>query len=228
MTADQKEGMVSIIGSAYFQPISDLLEKLFQRPAGQNLNPVQVGSMENGYSVSICVLAVLCLESYLMRVRYINRKHPSSQKKNVLDFLEDLYPSFPSLEALTETFVLRDLLAHNHLWVIEFLWDEESGMKLLGAMKDSVSGDRKYKEHVDIVNRKTKLLELNVLPTRVSRKDVGKVLRTIWDALIYIEKQNRNQCYISHLAARFQGKHIRFGELISDIHKECMSTYQST
>jgi len=163
-----------------------------------------------------------------MRVRYINRNHPSSQTTNVLEFLKSLYPAFPDFDCLVETFILRDLLAHNHLWVIEFLWDDEIGMKLLDAKKHSLSGNRKYKDHVDIGNRKTKQLGLNVFPTRVNRMDVGKVLKTIWDALIYLEGKNRNQCYVSHLPVQFEGKPAKFGELISNIYERFVPTPQSS
>lgn len=223
MCATQKEKMVTIIGGAYFQPIADLLEKLARCLPKAALNEVQVNTRENGYSVSICVLSVLCLESYSMRVRHINRNRPFSQTRNVLKFLKSLYPTFPNFGALAETFILRDLLAHNHLWVIEFLWDDDVGMKLLDAQKDSLRVDHKYKDHVDIGNRKTKQLGLNVFPTRVNRVDVGKVLKTIWDALIYLERQNRNQCYVSHLQVLFEEKHVNFGKLISNTYGKFVS-----
>ena len=35
-----------------------------------------------------------------------------------LDFLRELYPQFPNIDEVTEAFVLRDIMAHNHLWEI--------------------------------------------------------------------------------------------------------------
>jgi hypothetical protein len=58
---------VTIIGAAFFQPIADLIFLLKVLPEG--VNEIQVGSRQNGYSCSICVLAVIALESYVMRTR---------------------------------------------------------------------------------------------------------------------------------------------------------------
>ena len=68
----REDQLVAITGSAYFQPIADLLDKLLSLP-NQDPNEVKVSNREVGYSVSVIALLVVLLESYAMRARYINR-----------------------------------------------------------------------------------------------------------------------------------------------------------
>jgi hypothetical protein len=63
------DDLVTIVGSSYLEPISVLLENLYLHNKG-NKNPVQAGYYVNGFPSSICILSVILLESYVMRVRY--------------------------------------------------------------------------------------------------------------------------------------------------------------
>ena len=211
---DRADKLVSIIGSAYLQPIADLLRRLFQLPRLQ-VNQVQTSVNENGYSASLCVISVLCFESYTMRVRYLNRSPSIAGEKAPLIFLRKLYPNFPDFDKLEEVFVLRDLITHNHLWHIDYLRNEIEVMKILRAIRDPISGDKKYKRCIDSVNYKTKILELNIFPIRVNRIDVSKVLKTIWNALLFLESKNMQQCYVSQQTVWFEKKIINFGKLVS-------------
>jgi hypothetical protein len=215
MSKPPDDKLVSIVGQSYFQPIATLLEKLAStsRPEA---NDVKTSSRENGFACAVCLLAVVCFESCAMRSRYVNRSAPAAQKRNCLDFLRDLYPQFPNIEHLTEAFVLRDIIAHNHLWEIGFSWGEEPNlpMTLTSASKDPISGDNKYALHVDGPTRKTKLLHLNAVPINVDRSDVSKLLNVVWNALLFLEGQDRGQCYVSHLTVLYAGKLMRFGEVV--------------
>ena len=87
--SEGKDQLISIVGTAYFQPIADLLNHLMSYPYSEP-NDVQTGRRENGYSASICILAVVCFESFLMRVRYKNKSHPAS-KKNIRWIFSSLF-----------------------------------------------------------------------------------------------------------------------------------------
>jgi len=156
------------------------------------------------------------LESYVMRVRYINRDRFPIKRIPVADYLPQLYPDYQRSNELTEIFVVRDVIAHNHLWEIDFAWSEESVMTLLQAEKESTAGDEKYKK---VVNKqlRTNALDLNILPTKVDRTDVFKVFDIVWETLIFLESKNRNQCYVSHLYVRFNGQTKLFGELRDEL-----------
>lgn len=131
--------MVTIIGSAYFQPIADLLDKLLSLP-NQDPNEVKVSNREVGYSVSVIALLVVLLESYAMRVRYINRTTVPIKRISVPLYLKSLYSDFDMTDEVTEVFVVRDVIVHNHSWEIDFTFEDESVMKLLKAEKEASSG----------------------------------------------------------------------------------------
>ena len=212
---ESPDQLVTIVGSSYFQPISDLLSRLMgqQKPGS---NEVQTSSHENGYCASLVLPLVTMLESYVMRVRYINRDRFPIKRIPVADYLPQLYPDYQRSNELTEIFVVRDVIAHNHLWEIDFAWSEESVMTLLQAEKESTAGDEKYKK---VVNKqlRTNALDLNILPTKVDRTDVFKVFDIVWETLIFLESKNRNQCYVSHLYVRFNGQTKLFGELRDEL-----------
>lgn len=209
---ESPDQLVTIVGSSYFQPITDLLSHLMeeQKPASSE---VQTSSHENGYCTSLVLLLVTMLESYVMRVRYINRGSFPIERTPAIKYLRQIYPDYQRSNELIEIFVVRDVIAHNHLWEIDFTWSEESVMSLLQADKESTSGDTKYENVVNKQSRRTSTLDLNILPTKVDRTDVFKVFDIVWETLIFLESKNRNQCYVSHLYVRLNGHRKLFGEL---------------
>lgn len=214
--SEGRDQLISIVGTAYFQPIADLLNQLMSHPYGEP-NDIQTGRKENGYSSSICILSVVCFESFLMRVRYINRAHQVSKTKNPLDFLKPPYSDFQFFNELVETYVLRDVLVHSHLWQVDYSWNDESPMNLINAVRDSISGDKKYKNCVDPQKLETKLLRLNILPVRVNRQDVSKVLSTVWNGLLFLESKSREQCYVSDQYIKRNNQMVKFAELVSEL-----------
>jgi hypothetical protein len=86
---------------------------------------------------------------------------------------------------------------------------------LKSASKDRISGDNKYSLHVDLSTHKTKLLQLNAVPIKIDRSDASKLLKVVWNALLFLEDQDRNQCYVSHLSVSFAGKLMLFGHVVN-------------
>ena len=208
-----KDDLVTIVGSSYFEPISVLLEELEKHDKGQS-NEVQSGYYVNGFSSSICILSVVCLESYAMRVRYINKATQKDiDKTPVPVYLKKLYPDFPYDQELKEVHIVRDVLAHNHLWEVSFSWDEKKGMVHNYSNKRS-SGDNKYKQYVDGSRNITSKLGLNVSPIKIGVSDARSVVQTVWKILLFLERKNRNQCYVSHLSVKHKQKMMKFGEVI--------------
>jgi len=212
----KKRKQVSIIGEGYFQPIANLIEHWLKFPR-RKPNAVQSGYYESGYAASVILLLVAMFESYIVRVRYVNRHKIPKNINRALDVLNHLYPQIRNTKALTEIYVIRDALIHNHLWEIEYSWGGNPPMKLHGAEKDSGSGDRKFINRVNTKTRRTKALKLSVVPTRVNRVDTRKIFQTIWKTLLFLESQDRFQCYVSHLHIRFKGKAILFSDLINEL-----------
>jgi len=207
------DSMVTIVGNSYFEPISVLLEKLEEYDNGSS-GKVQSGYYVNGFACSICLLAVVCLESYVMRVRFINNATQNEiDKVPVPNYVGKLYPDFPLEKELIEIHIIRDLIAHNHLWEIFFFWDDEKGI-MPQAIKKRSRGDAKYKQFIDAKNNKTRNLGLNISPIKIDASDVTTVLHTMWNTLIFLEKKNRSQCYVSHLNVEHKGQMVKFGKVI--------------
>jgi hypothetical protein len=206
-----KDDLVTIIGDSYFEPICTLLERL--EKFKEQTNDAQSGFFVNGFAASICLLAVACLESYVMRVRFIQKASQEDiDRTPVVNYLHNLYKHFPYKDELIEIYILRDIIIHNHLWELGFVW-EEDGMLVTSARKRS-TGDSKYLKNVDESARKTKVLGLTVNPIKVGNVEVNKVLQTMWKVLLFLEQEDRNQCYVSAAHYRYKGKIVQFGEVV--------------
>ena len=209
------ESFVTIIGSAYFESISALIERL-QKYGSIRPIDVEPDYYTRSYSISICLLAVVCLESYVMRARFVNHASQNEiDKMPVSDYLKTIYPDLPYENEITEIHILRDIIAHNHLWEIEYSWDDENG-RIPQYINKLSSGDKKYKnaKYVDEQANKTKALGLNVNPMKIDQSDADKVLHTMWKILLFLEGKDRFICYVSHLNVIHHNKLQKFGEVI--------------
>ena len=205
------DSMVTIIGSSYFEPIALLFAQLDEHTVPTN-SGVQTSPRENGHAVSVCILAVACLESFVMRARYINNPGDPKLDKSVPKFLSSLYSDFPYEVELTELYILRDLLVHNHLWEIEYSWNEEPGL-IQRSIDKRTNGDKKYQHHIGQKKQKTNKLGIHVNPVLVGRDDAKTVLCVVWKTLRFLQEKNQNQCGVSHWPVRYKGK----GEVLSEL-----------
>jgi len=214
--ARRKDTIVSILGSSYFQPIANLIDHWLERPHHRP-NRVQSGYYEHGYAASVILLLVAMFESYVMRLRYVQGSKVPSTARNALDVVFSLFTRLRHRKALIDVYVLRDSIFHNHLWEIEFSWAGSPSMVLHRASKHPASGDKKYTARVNPQTRRTKALGVNVVPTRIDRRDVLKTFETVWKTLLLFETQNRSQCYVSHERVRYRGKNLLFPEVIGQL-----------
>ena len=208
-----QDEIVTIVGSAYLHPISVLIEELTKNDKG-NLNTNQASPLENGFASSICVLSVVLLESYVMRVKYAN----GASKKDINRtpthiYLKKLYSDFPFEQELKEIHIVRDILVHNHLWEVKFQWDDALGIVDIASNKRS-DGDSKYKECVDASTGLTSKLRLNTSPIKIGASDAKEIIQTVWRILLFLEGKNTGQCYVSHLLTKHDGKMQKFGKII--------------
>ena len=205
---------VSVIGNAYFRPIATLVETLLAQPSPPP-DDVETTASERAYSAAICILAVVCLESWAMRLRVLNQSHSAASEGRALPFLIKLHSSLPSQEELREVFVLRDVLVHNHVWEIDFSWDHTYTKAVDEATLAPDFGDKKYKACVNMATRTTRRLGLNVVPLKVDRNDVRKAIITVWSALKYLEANDPNASFLSHIALTFRGKKAYFKDVVA-------------
>ncbi len=206
-----KDKIITVIASAYFEPISDLLNNLLKRSNGK-VNDVQTSIAENGYCVALCILLVACFESYIMRDIYF-KKDPKIKKP--LDYIKKYHNDFPYLVEVTECYIIRDLLLHNHIWEIEH---SSYGFKIINSAISPFSGDVKFNENVNLISRMTNKLELNIIPTRINRNDVKKVLRIIWESSNYFSRNKDSEIYLTFLGVVFDDRVHNF----KDVYKKFM------
>src|SRR6266436_4041057 len=104
-------GYVTVLFGNLLQPIVDLFHRMAQsEPRGPS--EVQASRAENGYAASIVVLTVLVIESVCNRVRYVSGNTTCLGAVHTLRGLN----AGELADDVEELFVLRDVIAHNHLW----------------------------------------------------------------------------------------------------------------
>ena len=203
------EETVSILGAGYFQPVTDLVSRLLKWPPTKR-NAVRALYYDNIYAASVVLLMVAALESYATRLRYFKGAQIAKRPMTVAQYIKHVFRDFRLSKAVTEVFVLRDALFHNHLWVLESSWRPTT---LHRATLVPHREDNKYRAVVNQNTRRTKTLRLHVVPTRVDRRDALKVIDTVWKVLLLIEGKNRNYCYVSQHNVPFQGRVRPFVEV---------------
>lgn len=211
-----REKLVTVLGSAYFQPIADLIERLV-RSKPPRPNRVQSSHDESGYSAACVLLLVAMFESYTSRVRFAQAGIVQDSDRSAIDIVVSVLPRLRHKKALQDVYVLRDLLMHSHLWEVEYEWGGPVPMVFKDATLHAAYGDKKFQKRVNMQTHRTKALGLSAFPSRVDRRDLLKVFETLWKTLILFEKQSRFQCYVSHLHVRYKGKSVLFSSLQQEL-----------
>lgn len=204
------------------QPICTLVEKLLALPISED----EVTSHhpdERGYATSICVLLAIMTESFIMRARYLNLEDPSSSERNISKFIGTRYPDLTKTTELIEVFILRDTIAHNHLWEIEStsntnIWTEL--MKKEITPLTSHWADKKYELFVNTDNGTTKKLKLHVIPTQINRTDMLKVLKTVVETLSQIDNKENFSLGFSNNYVIFRDDYINFLQVANSLIKD--------
>ena len=213
MSLDKSHGYVSIVGFNYIQPICTLLEKLLSLDS-KDPNEVQASQAENGYSSAIIMLTMLLVESAIARVKYDLDKTSS---RSPLEFVRTELPSFTSIDKLEELFVVRDVIAHNHVWEAKFLRDDNAGLRLIAAELRRGYGDRKFGRVLNQETRKTRLLGVNLFPTRIWRDDAIIVLKAAIDFLLFLQEEVSGFVNISNQYEIFNGELQSFTDVVAKL-----------
>ena len=184
--------LVTILGSAYFEPIADLIDRL-TKPKRSRPNRIKSGEHESGYAASCVLLLVAMFESYASRLRWAQGARVPDSTRSAVDVVLTVFPKLRHRKALQDVYVLRDLLMHGHVWEVEYEWGGPVPLKLLSATMHTAYGDKKFQSRVNMNTHRTKALGLSVFPSRVDRTDIAKVFETIWKTLLVLEADNRFQ-----------------------------------
>ena len=205
-------GYVSVIGFSYLYPLIDLLDKLLRLEGSPN--EVQASSQENGYASAIIVLSVLMVESAIARAKCDMK---IEKPKSALQFMRSRFSQYPGLPILEELFVIRDAIVHNHLWQARITWTQNWDMKLQSAEKWEGSWDSKLSLVLDPETRKTKILGLNLFPTRIAKDDAILVIKRAAEILQFIEANGSPLVDVSDQDVEFRGHLVSFVDLVSSL-----------
>ena len=216
----KREKIISCIGLGYIKPILDLYKGLISYDYSRN-SKIKVSPLENGYSVSIIVLSVLIVESYLNRIKYLEK----NKSKNLKFFENKFGKENPHLyKKLIEIYILRDLIVHNHIWLSSYEYDDNYNeikiyQKLLNGYgsKRGKKGDWKYNLYVNKKTKKTKCLELNVNPIKINTKDVKIVLKVLKELFELFDNTNPSYSVMKNNSFEFNGDFKNFSEIVDEI-----------
>jgi hypothetical protein len=154
------------------------------------------------------------LESAIGRTQYVRHEKPP---KRPVDFIRATYPASGFADRIEELFVVRDVIAHNHVWEAKFAWGGDGSMNLESAQLRPGYGDPKFRRVTDVTTRTTKLLSINVFPTRICRTDAVVVLKTAVDFLEFLESKDRRYFHLSPQHVKFGGTWRSFTELVASL-----------
>jgi hypothetical protein len=213
-----RDQLITVVGSGYFQPILDLAERMIERPRGR-VSASRINGRENGYALSIVVLSVVMLESFVGRVSDLQaRLGPKGRTKTfrtpVPVYISQLRKSFTLEKSLTEVFVLRDAIAHGHVWKLEVSSHATHGQLLRSADLGTQYGNDNFKKRVHPKTRRTRALGLHVVPSAVGREEVVKVLEVIHRVLRFLARCKLIEANVFSFHGRLSRKPFEFWSVV--------------
>lgn len=206
---------ITVVGSSYYQPIADLVDKLLN--AASRRPKSKVGHSENGYAAACVVLLIALLESYTTRVRF--KRPPEIQgSPSIPDMLIALFPSLPTRDGVHEIFLLRNIVIHNHIWHLDHSDETAAEPVTIFAPKDlGFSVNKNYDTLVDATSRITKHLKLRAVPTWVGLADVRVVFQTVWHTLQHMNRVSYDHTPLAGRRIAFRGKRCDFEQLLKSL-----------
>ena len=208
LPADEQHNYVSAVFVHLLQPIADLCDRMLALDCSEP-NEVQASPAENGYAISIIALTAFLLEGACGRTRYISGEKQCPPVDTLLDLGNNDLAS-----RVEEIFVVRDVIAHAHLWKAKISWDlqfRELPVLLQGY------GDRKFERLVDPDSRRTRQLQLDIFPNRIHRTTAIVALKETAKVLAFLESKERNFVYLQHRDVRIRDKFMRFYNWVGDL-----------
>ena len=167
---------------------------------------------EGGYAASIILLLAVTVESMVARDRYFNKKAVGKQKLKVPEYMKEVH-RFRGYHRLSELFVLRDAIAHNHVWVFDYRWSEGKARKLTSAVRVEWSGNRRLEKRLNTKTLRTKLLRANVIPGRIDRRDVHAAFGISLSVLDFLSKRGAEPVTVANSIVGFKGQRVQFSAL---------------
>lgn len=205
------EASVSVIGSQLFQPLADLIGHMVARPY-QKSDQVSSNYYEGGYSTAIILALAVAVESMVARDRYFNRRAHGHEGLPVPEYMRKVH-RYRYYVRLSELFVLRDAIVHNHVWKLCYVYRPQGSRRLVSALRVSWSGNGRLKKRLNPKDLRTKLLRANVIPMRMDRKDVLKAFDVAHGVFTFLSKRGAKPVHITEGMVGFRGELLPFSKL---------------
>lgn len=217
MSMHRPEQIISVIGTQFYQPIADLVSKLVTR-SYQPVDRVGSNYYEGGYSAAIILLLAASVESLVQRDRYFYRAlNPVSRPSDAASQYSKTILHYRRHGHLEEVFEVRNSIAHNHLWEIEFTTPPEGGRQ--HKRSQVVAGTHRLRVVPPPETRipRTRRLRVNLQPGRLDRTDVAKVLATCLHFLAHLSNRGHRPIALTMETVAFKGKRLPFPSLLSEV-----------
>lgn len=213
MSRGKPTQIISVIGSQLYQPIADLLGSLLDRPY-RKPDRISSNHFEGGYAAALIVLIAAVVESFVQRDRYFHlltrpaAKPPSTVPEYMKSVLR--YRRWAQLQEFLE---VRNSVAHNHLWEIEFDTPLSGGRRHKGS--SLVPGTHRLRSIPSSLVRipRTKRTKLNLLPMRLDRTDVAKGLGICLHALLFLSEKGHSRLSLTDDMVKIRGQRVPFAQL---------------
>lgn len=216
-----KQGIVTVVGANYIDLIiPDFLEKCYEVYCKKNFDEkkFQVSVYENTFATAGIVLTALGFEAYRNRIYYLEKKKVNkSVPTDLASIFKERNSNFPEVDfknLISEIFVLRDIIVHNHIYKVDISYDDNWEMlshtqKLLEGYGD----DRKFKNLTSSRTKKTSFLKLNIQPGKIGFEDFLLVL-IIFDMFVGVADELLEGTYVP-----FRFSHKLEGEYTNSLNK---------
>jgi hypothetical protein len=212
--------IISVVAPHLQQPVADLVGKLVARGFRPG-DRVSANFYENGYSAAAILLLVAMIESMLQRDRYFlqQAKPKSKPSGESAKYLKETL-RYRRHAHVRELFDLRNALAHNHMWEIEYTLPGGGGR----AHRKSklVPGSHQLKAAPSPSARipRTRLVKFNLLPARVDRTDLVKAFDVFNHAMSHLyKKEQRPVRFIEDSVVFGKQRSLPFKELAEVLRK---------
>jgi hypothetical protein len=159
------------------------------------------------------------LESFVGRVSDLQGRLGAKGKTkafhtSVPSYIAQLRKSFTLEKSLTEVFVLRDAIAHGHVWSLEVSSHDRHGQLLRSAALGAQYGNDQFRKRVNLATRRTRAVGLHVVPSAVGRGEVIKVLDVIHRVLKFLARSRLIEPNVFSFHGRLYGKPFEFWSVL--------------
>ena len=211
------DGIISVIGSQYYQPLADLTERLLAKEY-QKPDRISAGFRESGYAAAIIILSAAALESFVQRDRYFSSKVKGGKLSEipVPEYLKQTnkYRRYRQVE---ELFDVRNAVAHNHIWLVNFDNPASGGRRHKTSTLIPKTHRLKQIPALQVKVPRSKLVRFNLNPVRLDRTDVRKALSVVIHALQFLSTKGHNAVPLVSNTIGFLGRRIMFANLATEV-----------